>query len=110
MKEGQIKTHKEQCMRRACDECGEPASLRISYLLENARNNPASSGYGGDDISWCSDAEAFACYKCQRKVEHERAPDGMEWGSTFTAYEKSGEPSRFSHMLLYWEELKGDPK
>lgn len=41
--------------------CGEPATYKCTFLLPNARANPESKGYGGDDISWCSDYEEFAC-------------------------------------------------
>jgi len=83
--------------RRDCDWCGEPATKRVTFLLKNARGNPASSAYRHDDCSWCSDAEAFSCDECQREAER-KAPDGMSWCATFSAAE------RYPHMLLYWDE------
>jgi hypothetical protein len=81
---------------RECVVCGEPATRRIAYLLRNARSNPASAGFGKDDISWCSDAEQFTC------DEHEKnrppTPDGMEWCSTFD------NGKRFAHMFFEWSE------
>lgn len=82
--------------RHQCGECMEPATRRHSYLLTNARRNPSSSGYGKDDISWCSDAEAFSCTDCETKVRNS-PPAGMEWASTF----------QYEHMLLYWKK-KGE--
>jgi len=81
--------------RHGCQVCGEPATKRVSYLLEDCRSNPASKAYRHDDCSWCSDAEAFSCDEHQREVERD-APLGMSWGSTF------GLP-RFAHMMLYWD-------
>jgi len=82
-------------MRHECHICGEPAHFKHSFLLEGARRNPASSAYGKDDCSWCSDDELFVC----KKHEKERTPpDGYSWCSTFTASD------RFAHMFLYWQE------
>jgi hypothetical protein len=92
MKEGDTRIISETCVRRECFECGEPATKRITYLRPNARNNPQSSGYGKDDISWCCDEEEFTC------DEHEKKSSGgsYEYCATFTYGE------RFAHMFLYW--------
>ena len=83
--------------RRGCDNCGDPAHFKHTFLLPNARSNPASKAYRHDDCSWCEDAAAFTCKKCSRQdVE----PDGYGWCSTFPASD------RFKHMFLYWEETK----
>lgn len=97
--EGKIKTVTSEQIRICCDECGEPAYYKHSYLLPNARSNPASSGYGGDDISWCSDEGAYTCKKCKKPVI-----DGYNWCATYTA------SKRFAHMFLKWEEREGDNK
>lgn len=98
--EGETKIVERARVRRECEECGEPATKRHTYLLPDARRNPASSGYGGDDISWCSDHEAFTCDSCP-----EPRPDGYRWCSTFSV---SPENMRFSHMFLRWEEREID--
>lgn len=88
---------KERC-RRACDNCGEPATKCHNYCYVNGRSNPASSMYGRDDCTCCSDHQAFACDECEREVRRVCCPDGMDWGSTFSA------PSGFDHMFLHWVE------
>ncbi len=93
--EGKIKTVTSEQVRIGCDECGEPAYYKHSYLLLNARNNLASSGYGKDDISWCSDKETYTCKECKKPVI-----DGYNWGATYTA------SKRFAHMFLEWKEKK----
>lgn len=60
---GQTETVTKIARWHECDECGNPASHRITFLLENARRNPASSAYGRDDCSRCSDLDAYACKK-----------------------------------------------
>lgn len=86
--------------RRVCEFCGEPAHFKQTFLLPNARNNPASKAYGRNDCSWCSDAHQFSCRggPCTRKA---RVLDGYGECSIFPAIE------RFAHMFLYWEE-KGE--
>lgn len=86
-----------QVRRRVeCDFCGEPATRRITYLRDNARSNPASSAYGHDDCTWCSDADAFACEDHKREIERD-APHGMSWCATFDGM-------RRPNMLLRWED------
>lgn len=97
--EGDTKTETYKRVRRECDECGEPATHRITFLLENARRNPASSAYGGDDITWCSDAEAWSC-DAHKDAVRRASPRGMEWCSSFPI------SARLAHMFLHWQEVK----
>ena len=99
MKVGDIRTIRQRLNRRGCEYCEEPATHKITFLLPNARSNPASKAYGRDDCSWCSDQAVFVCdeheedrYKIGRELE-------MGWCSSF-GYE------RFKHMFEYWEEIK----
>lgn len=100
--EGDVKVVIKTRYRRDCDNCGEPATKRITYCYVNGRRNPASSMYGRDDCSYCADAEAFACDECERNVERVCCPDGMKWGSIFTASDHS------AHMFLKWGEKEVD--
>lgn len=85
-----------QVRRRVfCSVCGGLATRKLTYLLDNARSNPASAAYRHDDCSWCSDAEDFACEHHKREVER-NAPEGMSWCSTFDGMSRP-------HMLLRWE-------
>ncbi len=106
--EGEFQLVRRVRERVGCDECGEVADRRHSYLLHNSRSNRASSGYGKDDISWCSDLELFSCETCRKKWSYARppAPDGYSESSTFSLRDfKTGEPSdRFAHMFLKWRE------
>lgn len=95
--EGEFKLVERRRVRHECN-CGEPADERHSYLLPNARRNPQSSGYGRDDISWCSDHEVFTCAAC-RPRGHQPDVSGYEWCATF----KLGN-GRFDHMFLTWVE------
>ena len=94
--EGEKKIVERTRVREECEQCGELATKKHTYLLHNARCNPGSSGYGKDDISWCSDHEAFTCDSC-RKPRFE----GYECCSTFSV---SPENTRFAHMFLRWAE------
>lgn len=80
-----------QKVRRTCEECGEPAVKRATFLLLNARTNPKSSGYRKDDISWCSDDEIFYCLDCYTTTPPD---DDYSWCSTFEVSD------RFAHMFL----------
>jgi hypothetical protein len=75
-----------------CEYCDKDATKRITFVMENARCNPQSRGYGRDDISWCADAEAFACDEHNKQVER-NAPEGMDYCATFTNC------TRFAHMF-----------
>lgn len=79
---------------RCCEECGEIATRQVTYLYKNARSNRASSGYGKDDISLCSDGVAYTCNACVEKVQRE-GPDGMDWCST--TFGKERYPHLFTH-------------
>lgn len=98
--EGLTKTIVKTRVRIECAYCGEPADARHTYLLPNARTNPQSSGYRGDDISWCSDHEEFTCKSCRDGSWRGQEPpvDGFRWCATF------GVSDRFAHMFLKWHE------
>ena len=93
-REGDKRKILQEYVRHECECCGEPATKRHSYLLKGARFNPASAGYGRDDVSWCADDEAFTCDSCGKPSRQE-----MEWCSTF-------EGERFQHMLHFWAEIE----
>lgn len=97
MKVGEVVTKTYRRAWRECVKCERPAKYRISYLLPNARSNPASSGYGGNDISWCSDHEEFACERHKHRMES--SVSGYEWCSTFPL-------KRFKHMGFYLKKLE----
>ena len=96
--EGDVRTAIHKRVRVGCSSCNDPATCRISFLLEGARHNPDSKGYHKDDISWCSDDEAWACDDCKSDVEHD-PPTGMEWCATFSG-------DKFPHMILHWEHVR----
>jgi hypothetical protein len=97
--EGDKKIVERTRIRMDCDQCGEPATKRHTYLLPDARRNSASSAYGRDDCSWCSDCEVFACDDCNGGREPK--VDGYHWCSTFTI---KPDHHRFAHMFLHWSE------
>lgn len=101
--EGDKKIVERTRVREECEQCGEPATKKHTYLLEgDARRNPASSAYGRDDCSWCSDYEAFTCNDCgQPRV------DGYRWCSTFKV---TPDNTRFAHMFLRWSERELTPE
>jgi hypothetical protein len=90
--EGDSETITRVRVRIPCYNCGEPAMYRYTYLLDNARQNPASSAFGRDDCSWCSDHEEFTCYECTRPTL-----DGLGDNARFTASDT------LAHMFLRWE-------
>ncbi len=70
----------EEPKGRTCTICGGYARYVVRWLLPNARTNPASSGYQGDDISYCSDRTTN---RCEEHKEHRHHPErGFEWCST----------------------------
>lgn len=93
--EGDLRTQVR--VRRQCDLCIKLAEYLIAFVLEGARTNPASSAYGKDDITWCSDREAFACEEHRDGLQ--RPPGGFMWGATFSG-------TRYPHMLLRWSNNK----
>ncbi len=80
--------------RRQCEECGAEATLKHTFLLPNPRNNPASSAYGRDDCTWCSDNQMFLCDDCKRPEI-----DGYEWCATFNA-------DKMPTLFKQWHEEK----
>jgi len=91
--EGDIRTTTHVHRRIECEECGEPAHYKYSFLFEGMRSNPASSAYGCDDCSWCSDVDVFTCKGC-----HPTVPNGcVNTPSRYTMGE------RFAHMFLEWD-------
>lgn len=90
--EGDVQYVKRTRCRRDCDVCGEPADYKRGLSLINARNNPASSGYGKDDISWCTDGEKYLCEA--HKMEF-LAPTGYTNAGLWTL-------STYPHLGLYW--------
>lgn len=95
--EGDTKVAIETRTRRDCDNCGEPATKRIAFCFENGRRNPASSMYGRDDCTYCSDSDAYACTACEREVRRACCPNGMEWASTMTCATSN------AHLFLFWQ-------
>ena len=90
---GEDATRMQVRTRVECDYCGELATRKRTFLLTGMRRNPASSAYGRDDCSRCSDAHEFLCDGCRGKT-----PDGHIKCSVF----KVGET--LAHMFLRWEE------
>ena len=98
MQENEKRTITQICKRRVCEICGAPATYRLTFLLPNARSNPASSGYGKDDISWCKDGEAFVCDKHNNSERNKIANElGMKWCASFPFND------RWKHLFLFWE-------
>ena len=100
--EGDVELVRRTRVRVECENCGEYADQRHTYLLPNARRNPASSGYGGDDISRCSDHEYFSCAACRKQYWHDHEPpqQGYEWCGTYSI------GKQFAHLFLRWSEKK----
>ena len=92
---GDIQTVNRIRRWRTCHECGLPAKYRITFLLTNARANPASTAYRHDDCSWCSDSDTYACESHRKIIEH-KPTEGFKWCSTFAL-------KKFLHMGFYWE-------
>ena len=96
MELGDQKTIRYECLERVCNECGEPATKKITFLLENCRRNPASKAYGRDDCSWCEDDCVFSCDEHAEEIRR-KPPEGMSWCSIFPR-------DKFKHMFLYWKQ------
>ena len=92
--EGDVQYIKRTRCRKECEVCGEAADYKRGFSLHNARNNPASSGYGKDDISWFTDGEAFLCETHKMAF---LAPTGYENAGLWTL-------SYYPHMGLYWRD------
>lgn len=88
-------------VRRECEGCGELAVYLNTYLNDGefgARNNPASSAYGKDDCSWCSDHDQYLCSECHVQKHKIGVPNRFSWCSTFNCCD------RFAHSFLEWRE------
>ena len=92
--EDEIKTIIKKHIRQECDICGEVAHYKHTYLLPNARRNPASRAYGRDDCSWSEDACRFVCKEHKDDMTPPR--EDLSWCSTFPANKG------FAHMFLEW--------
>jgi len=99
MKVGDTRILKQVCKRRECEKCDAPATHKLSFLLPHARTNQASSAYGKDDCSWCSDEKMFVCDEHEKDRHHIAEELGMGWCSSFPY-------AKFEHMFLYWEVVK----
>ena len=95
--EGDRKLVEKIRVRRECENCGQPAFYRNTYLMPGARRNPASRAYGRDDCTWCSDHEEFLCGTCHEKNVKVAVPADYTWCSTFFA-------DRLPHLFLTWHE------
>lgn len=91
--EGETKVVVRRNERRDCDNCGEPATRLLTFLMPDARRNPASKAYGRDDCSWCSDYDAYACDACAATG----VPEGYGSCATFPL-------KNFPHMGLKWRD------
>ena len=97
MKERDIKRTLSVCVRKKCEICEELATEQVTFLLPNARSNPASRGYGKDDISYCSDDKIFVCEEHEQDKFDIAEKKGMKWAGTFSFGE------RFGHLFLEWK-------
>ena len=100
MNEGDKREIVQEYRRKECEQCGEPATHNLTFLLPNARRNPASSGYGKDDISWCSDKSMLVCDECVKsryKIANELR---MEWCADYPKNDS------FEHMFYAWETVE----
>ena len=95
---GEERITKEICVERECDECGEVAKWKHTFLLKGSRNNPFSRAYGRDNCSWCEDETKFACEE-HKELVRKNPPIGTSWCSTFPR-------DKFEHLFLYWQKQK----
>ncbi len=98
--EGETKTVIKTRVRQECENCREPATHKHTYLndgLTGARNNPASSAYGRDDCTWCSDYDIYTCDDCKQKDCEAGLPSYYHSCAIFKV-------ERMPHLFLYWEE------
>lgn len=91
--EGEVQTITRMRCRRECEECGEPAIYKWTYLLKNYRANPASAAYRHDDCRYCEDHSVFTCATCKPP----RLPEYDSGLGQYTANE------RFALLFLYWK-------
>jgi len=78
----------------ACENCGEEATRKLTFLLHGARSNPHSTAYRHYDCSRCEDAAVFVCEECcnHGRSYEKFAPEGMEWCAAFPK-------TNFPHMF-----------
>ncbi len=98
--EGETKTILKTRVRQECESCGEPATKKHTYLNDGptgARNNPASSAYGRDDCTWCSDFAIYTCNNCKKQELESNLPKYYHSCATFKI-------DGFPHLFLYWME------
>lgn len=86
--EGEVTVWRETKVRVRCEVCDEPATTKHTFLLNDARINPASSAYGRDDCTFCSDYDFYTCDRCRPDM-----PNGHESCARFPA-------DQFPHMFL----------
>ena len=93
IKEGDKRT--QIATRRECEYCSKLAVSKFSFLLPNYRTNPASSAYGKDDCSRCSDHIVYTC------AEH-----GEPWPTVEPYGQASGRYpyENFKHLFLLWKD------
>jgi len=84
-----------------CANCGARATRLMYFLLPHARSNPASAGYGGDDISHCYDYKMYVCTECSK--DRSCYPDGYEWSAEHRLDEING---KNAHIFMYWKDSK----
>ena len=96
--EGETKIIIKRRVRIECQNCGDPATQRHTYLLENYRRNPKSAAYGKDDCTWCSDHDEFTCDHCNPPVIAGYAGGGSPGGTFQYGMQQ------LAHMFLQWRE------
>lgn len=97
--EGKVVFVKKTRKRFACEECGEPATKKHTFLLQGTRSNPASSAYGRNDCTFCEDTRRFVCEK-----HNSMWPklDGYEWCGTYSV------GKTYASTFMYWDEEEVD--
>lgn len=105
--EGDVRIVVERYERRKCDECDELAVFKFTWLLEGFRHNPASTGYGRDDCTYCSDLDAYRCRKCAPSNDWLPDPDGY-LASGRAEYLPDKSHSR--RLFMEWHQLTGDER
>ena len=93
---GQTETNTKVARWHECEECERPAKYRLTFLLSGARRNPASSAYGRDDCSHCSDLDMYACGQHSR-TNRDNPPSGYVWCAEITL-------KAHRSMGFYWQE------
>jgi len=91
---GQIETVTKVARWHTCDKCNTPASHRVTFLLSNTWQNPASSAYGQGDCSWCSDLDMYTCRTHLGGIR-QHPPRGYELCASM-------ELRRLKQMGFYW--------